>query len=171
MHVQNAAKRLFNELVKKNLLLVTAESLTAGLIGSEITRFPGSSKVFWGGMVVYAPEAKTSLLGVPSALITTCGVVSTEVAKAMALGALEHSPANVSVAVTGLASAVPKNDQIFEPKTIQTGTVWIAVGIKNKTGEFSVYSKQFIFSGKRRSVRKKTVRKACEQVLCYLDRV
>ncbi len=85
------------------LTLAIAESCTGGLIAATLTEIAGSSDVVERGFVTYADQAKTDMLGVPSALIIAHGAVSEPVARAMAAGALEHSPADVSVAVTGIA--------------------------------------------------------------------
>ena len=80
-----------------------AESCTAGLLAVRLTNRPGSSGYFAGGVVSYADEAKTELLGVPADLISRHGAVSPEVAEAMADGALDRFGANVSAAITGIA--------------------------------------------------------------------
>lgn len=87
----------------KGLKLATAESCTGGLIAAILTEVPGSSDVFERGFVTYSNEAKTEMLGVPAELIARHGAVSEEVARAMVLGALAHSPADIAVAVTGVA--------------------------------------------------------------------
>jgi nicotinamide-nucleotide amidase len=83
--------------------LATAESCTGGLIAVVLTEVPGSSDVFERGFVTYSNAAKSELLDVPANLIERHGAVSTEVARAMAIGALTHSQADVSIAVTGVA--------------------------------------------------------------------
>jgi nicotinamide-nucleotide amidase len=88
---------------RRNLRIVTAESCTGGLIASLLTEFAGSSDVFERGFVTYSNEAKEQALGVPHDLIAAHGAVSAEVARAMAQGALKHSSADLSVAVTGIA--------------------------------------------------------------------
>ena len=85
------------------LTLAIAESCTGGLIAAALTEIAGSSDVVERGFVTYADQAKTDLLGVPGALIIAHGAVSDPVARAMAEGALERSPADVAVAVTGIA--------------------------------------------------------------------
>ena len=85
------------------LRIVTAESCTGGLVATVLTEVPGSSDVFERGFVTYSNAAKTELLGIPAPLIVRHGAVSAEVAQAMADGALRHSPADLSVAVTGVA--------------------------------------------------------------------
>jgi nicotinamide-nucleotide amidase len=88
---------------ESGLTLAIAESCTGGLIAATLTDIAGSSDVVERGFVTYADQAKMDLLGVPSALIIAHGAVSEPVARAMAAGALEHSPADVAVAVTGIA--------------------------------------------------------------------
>jgi PncC family amidohydrolase len=83
--------------------LATAESLTGGRLAGAVTRVPGASAHYLGGFVTYATELKESLLGVPSALVDTYGVVSAECARAMAAGCREVTGATYSLATTGVA--------------------------------------------------------------------
>ena len=83
--------------------LALAESCSGGLMAARITKVPGASEYMAGGVVAYSNEAKAGLLGVDPALIETHGAVSPEVAKAMAIGALERFGADVAVSVTGIA--------------------------------------------------------------------
>jgi nicotinamide-nucleotide amidase len=85
------------------LTLATAESCTGGMIAAALTDVPGSSDVVERGFVTYSNAAKTDLLGVPAELIARHGAVSEPVARAMAEGALAASPADIAVAVTGIA--------------------------------------------------------------------
>jgi nicotinamide-nucleotide amidase len=85
------------------LRLATAESCTGGLIAGAITAVAGSSDWFDRGFVTYSNAAKIDELGVPEALIERFGAVSSEVALAMAQGALRASRADWGVAVTGIA--------------------------------------------------------------------
>jgi nicotinamide-nucleotide amidase len=94
---------LLRELRARGLTLATAESCTGGLIAAVLTEVPGSSDVFERGFVTYSNVAKTELLGVPADLLVRHGAVSAEVARAMAEGALRNSPADLSIAVTGIA--------------------------------------------------------------------
>lgn len=87
----------------KKLKLVTAESCTGGLIAAALTEIPGSSDVLERGFVTYSNAAKESDLGVAAELIRRHGAVSEEAVRAMAEGALKASPADLSVAVTGIA--------------------------------------------------------------------
>ena len=87
----------------KGLAIATAESCTGGLIAGLLTEIPGSSDVVERGFVTYSNRAKEEMLGVPPDLLAAHGAVSREVAAAMAEGALAHSRAGLSVAVTGIA--------------------------------------------------------------------
>lgn len=86
---------------KKKLAL--AESCTGGLVGKLLTDPAGSSAYFVLDAVVYANTAKRAVLGVPAEVIDKHGAVSTEVAAAMAEGALEKAGADLAVAITGVA--------------------------------------------------------------------
>ncbi len=85
------------------LTIATAESCTGGMVAVAITGVPGASAVFDRAFVTYANAAKTEMLGVSAELIARFGAVSEEVAKAMAEGALARSPADLAVAITGIA--------------------------------------------------------------------
>lgn len=98
-----AATELIALCTARRLTIATAESCTGGLIAAVLTEVPGSSAVVERGFVTYSNAAKTDLLGVPAALIKTHGAVSEEVARAMAEGAIRRSPADIAVAVTGIA--------------------------------------------------------------------
>ena len=87
----------------QNLKLVTAESCTGGLVGAVLTQIAGSSDVFERGFVTYSNQAKMQMLGVAGDILSTFGAVSEAAVRAMAEGALAHSPADVSVAITGVA--------------------------------------------------------------------
>ena len=85
------------------MTIATAESCTGGLVAGTLTSIAGSSDVFDRGFVTYSNAAKTTMLGVPAALIDDMGAVSAEVAAAMALGALKVSGASLVVSITGVA--------------------------------------------------------------------
>lgn len=85
------------------LMAATAESCTGGMAAAALTDIPGSSAVVDRGFVTYSNEAKVEMLGVPMELIVAHGAVSEPVARAMADGALAHSRADITVAITGIA--------------------------------------------------------------------
>jgi len=97
------AEKLLADARSRGLKIATAESCTGGLIVGLLTEIPGSSDVVERGFVTYSNEAKEELLGVPRELLARHGAVSSEVAHAMALGALKHAHADLAVAVTGVA--------------------------------------------------------------------
>jgi nicotinamide-nucleotide amidase len=101
--LKDSASRLLAAVRAKGLKIVTAESCTGGLIVSLLTEIAGSSDVVERGYVTYSNAAKTECLGVPADLIECHGAVSREVAEGMAEGAIRHSHADLSIAVTGIA--------------------------------------------------------------------
>jgi nicotinamide-nucleotide amidase len=135
--------------------LGTAESCTGGLVGGRLTEIPGSSDVFAGGVVCYADELKTTLLGVDPGLIASDGAVSESVARAMALGALSALGVHLAVAVTGIAG--PGGGSEGKP----VGTVWLAVA----EGE-AAEARRIQIPGDRHNVRVR----AAQAALAMLDR-
>ena len=97
------AARVLDLARQRGLKITTAESCTGGLVAAALTSIAGSSDVFERGFVTYSNDAKAELLGVPVATLATYGAVSRETAQAMAEGALAHSCADLSVAITGVA--------------------------------------------------------------------
>ncbi|QDT38774.1 CinA family protein [Stratiformator vulcanicus] len=100
--LDNLAANLLEALRGSGDRLVLAESCTGGLIATAITRQPGASQVFAGSAVVYQEATKSAWLGIAPDFIDSHGVVSREVAQAMARGVLSSTPhATVALAVTG----------------------------------------------------------------------
>jgi nicotinamide-nucleotide amidase len=87
----------------RNYTIAVAESCTGGLLAGRLTDVAGSSEYFRAGIVAYANEAKTELLGVPAELIAAHGAVSAEVAEAMAQGVRQRAGTTIGVGVTGIA--------------------------------------------------------------------
>lgn len=164
MSLRSASRKLFSRLREENLFLVTAESLTGGMLGSEMTVFPGSSSVFWGGIVAYSNSAKQSLLGVPEGLVDAKGPVSSEVAVAMAVGALSHCKSAISLAVTGLAGPGGGTDEL------PVGSVWIAAARSKTSGDPDILVRLYHFSGSRKRIRRRTTDKAFALAVELLDR-
>ncbi|MFC4906460.1 CinA family nicotinamide mononucleotide deamidase-related protein [Actinomadura gamaensis] len=107
-------------LAERDATVATAESLTGGLIGAELTKMPGSSATYAGGVVSYATGLKHRLLGVDDALLAREGAVHPDVARQMAEGARDRLGADYGVAVTGVAGPEPQDGR-------PVGTVYIAV--------------------------------------------
>lgn len=91
------------ELRKHGMTLATAESCTAGMIGSSVGDIPGASDVFVGGIISYANEVKEAVLGVPHDTLERVGAVSEECAGYMAQGSRRATGADIAVSVTGIA--------------------------------------------------------------------
>ena len=123
--------------------VATVESCTGGLLGEMITRLPGSSEVFAGGLLTYSNELKSRLAGVDAGLIRTHGAVSRAVAFAMAGGGLERTGADHALAITGVAG--PGGGSADKP----VGTVWIARASADGTTD----ARRFQFRGGRDWVR------------------
>ena len=100
---RRAAKRVLALSRAKRLRIATAESCTGGLVAAALTEIAGSSDVVDCGFVTYSDAAKQKMLGVPKAILIRHGAVSAATAAAMAQGALKHSQADLSVAITGIA--------------------------------------------------------------------
>lgn len=134
--------------------LATAESCTGGLIAALCTSVAGSSDWFDRGFVTYSNAAKTEQLDVPAALIAAQGAVSEPVARAMALGALAHSAAQLAVAVTGIAG--PGGAVAGKP----VGTVWLAWAWTGPRGTADCRTEHLLLAGDRSAVRSQSVWRA-----------
>lgn len=150
----HAVQTLGEALRRRGWRLASAESCTGGLIAACCTAVPGSSHWFDRGVVTYSNTAKTQLLDVSEALLATAGAVSEEVACAMVTGLLAHGPANVGVAVTGLAG--PEGGSAEKP----VGTVWLAWGGRGT----QPLTQRLNLAGNRQAVRHATVIAALENV-------
>ena len=101
--LRQLAAEVGEKLIARGWMLATAESCTGGWVGQLLTSLPGSSHWYERGFITYANAAKIEMLGVPADLIETLGAVSEETAAAMAAGALKHSHAHASLAISGIA--------------------------------------------------------------------
>jgi nicotinamide-nucleotide amidase len=150
-------EKLAAVLQERGWMLATAESCTGGMISAACTDLAGSSNWFERGFVTYSNEAKTQMLGVDAALIESHGAVSEVVARAMAFGALRHSNAQVSVAVTGVAG--PAGGSKDKP----VGTVWFGYMVDGL-----LTSETRRFDGDRAAVRAATLDHALAGLLARL---
>jgi nicotinamide-nucleotide amidase len=145
--VTRLARRLGNLARKRGVDIVTAESCTGGGVATAMTRISGSAKWFERGFVTYTNIAKMEMLGVKHDTLRNHGAVSEEVATEMARGALKHSHADVSVAITGIAG--PTGGSRLKP----VGTVHFAWGVRGG----AVQARRFHFAGDRVKVRLQSV--------------
>ncbi|MGH1465372.1 MAG: CinA family protein [Cognatishimia sp.] len=121
------AAEVLNAAKAKGLRIATAESCTGGLVAAALTDIAGSSAVFERGFVTYTNAAKQQMLGVAAQTLDSFGAVSEEVAREMAVGAVNNSAADLAVSITGIAG--PGGSE-FKPEgrvcfgvTLQTTTV------------------------------------------------
>jgi nicotinamide-nucleotide amidase len=96
-------------LLDRGETLAVAESLTGGALGAAVVAVPGVSATFRGGVIAYATELKSELLGVDAALLARQGPVDPDVAVAMAVGVRERLGATWGLATTGVAGPDPQD--------------------------------------------------------------
>jgi nicotinamide-nucleotide amidase len=137
--------------------LACAESLTGGGVGARITSVPGASGYFAGSAVVYAAEAKESVLGVRHATLEDPGPVSEACAREMAAGARRLFGTDVAVALTGAAG--PESHGGAKP-----GTVWLALD----AGEVR-HARGYVSPGERDRVRRWAEQAALDLVRRHLE--
>ncbi|WP_425408529.1 CinA family protein [Hyphococcus sp.] len=157
--IWSLAQAIIDKAGAEGMTVATAESCTGGMIAAALTDVPGSSAVVDRGFVTYSNEAKAEMLGVPMKLIDENGAVSAPVARAMALGALHASRADIAVAVTGIAGPSGGTDR--KP----VGLVWF--GLAQRSGLTRVERRVFSEGG-RDFVRTKAVETALHLVLTQL---
>lgn len=141
---------LLQTLRERGLTVVTAESCTGGLVAACLTHHAGSSSSVLGGFVTYSNAMKHTLLGVGNHLFDDVGAVSSEVASAMAAGALERSDADLAVSITGIAG--PGGASPVKP----VGLVWFGIAVRGTLPA----THRLIFSGDRAAVRAASVGQA-----------
>lgn len=145
---------------RHGLMLATAESCTGGWVAQAITAVPGSSQWFDRGFVTYSNEAKCEMLGVDVATLEAHGAVSEETVRAMAEGALRHSRAQISVAISGIAG--PGGGSPEKP----VGTVCLAWAAAGRI----VVAHTEHFAGDRSAVRWQAVIAALQGLIVLLEK-
>ena len=140
----------------RRLKLVTAESCTAGLIASTLADVEGAGELLDCAFVTYSPTAKQECLGVRPETIAEYGLTSEQVAREMALGALDSGSANLAVANTGVADSV-------DPQ-IPPGTQCYAWGFASERGQPFVCSETRRFEGDRNQIRRDAAAYALERI-------
>lgn len=148
-----SADQVGEMLKAKDLLLVTAESCTGGLIGAVCTDVAGSSSWFFGGVISYANEAKIQGLSVKAETLSAFGAVSEQTVKEMCAGALLLG-GDLSVAVSGVAG--PSGGSAEKP----VGCVYIGLQLTGRPVKVTRYQ----FSGNRQAIREATVLAALQGV-------
>lgn len=141
-------------LIEKKQSITAAESLTAGMFASELANVSGISAVFAGSFVTYSAVAKEQLVNVPTSLVAEYGVVSSQVAQAMAKGAQAKLETDWAIGLTGVAG----------PNTLENhpaGTVYI--GVAQPNGQ--VKTQLFNLDGDRMTIRKQAVECGAQLIL------
>ena len=133
-------------LTQQKMKLAVAESCTGGWLSSCIIDVPGSSNWFDRGFITYSNDSKVEQLSVNTQDLATYGAVSEEVAQQMAQGVIQHSHADYSIAITGIAG--PSGGTRTKP----VGTVWFGWANKN-----TQYSQCCHFFGNRELIRHQAV--------------
>lgn len=149
--------------------LATAESITGGQLGSIITSIPGASQIFRGGVIAYATDLKSSLLGVSNSVLAAGGAVQAQVALEMAMGVATKLEADFGLAVTGVAGPASQDGHL-------PGTVFVACVVRDAQGSLidSAVDELHLFPEvddprqARAQVREETVAAALELLLSML---
>ena len=153
--IRAMAGKINHTLEARDIMIVTAESCTGGLIAGVLTDVPGSSAAVFGGYITYDNRAKIEMIGVDEALIERWGAVSESVARAMAEGARDTAGVAISIAVTGIAG--PGGGTEGKP----VGLVYLACATEDDTVALEMrYGDQG-----RQAVREETVRTALKLVM------
>ncbi|HUH58892.1 MAG TPA: CinA family protein [Candidimonas sp.] len=146
---------------ERSLMLVTAESCTAGLIAATLADIPGAGKLLDCAFVVYSPHAKQACLAVKPETLERYNLTSEEVAREMALGALDSSRANVAVSNTGVTDntdhRIPAGTQCF---------AWAFDGVAPGTAP-AIFSETRRFSGDRAQIRQASADYALSRIPHY----
>jgi len=156
--LNDLAIKLSQRLQQNHQFLTTAESCTGGGLGYFLTAIPGSSNWYERGFITYSNEAKIDMLKVNPETLQQYGAVSAQTAREMAEGALKHSKANISIAITGIAG--PDGGTPDKP----VGTVWLAYAGTNINTQAFVD----IYPGERTAIRLAVIQRAMEQLLTLL---
>ena len=158
LEITELARRVVEANAATGRRVALAESCTGGLVAAALTEIAGSSAVLDRGFVTYSNAAKQEALGVSSDIIETFGAVSIACVWAMAQGAIEHSDADVAVAISGIAGP----DGGSEQKPV--GTVVFARVRRTDGGEPEGEMRHF-GAGSRSEIRRQATLAALELLL------
>ncbi len=144
-------------LAKKKLRFAVAESCTGGLLSHKITKVPGSSAYYLGGITTYADSMKAHFLGVPQSMLQHYGAVSKEVAATMATSIREKTGADLSLSITGIAG--PDGGSAEKP----VGTVYIGL-----SAAAQCFVRLYHFEGSREQIQELTAATGMDLIRRYL---
>lgn len=152
---------LIQTLVRRAESVSCAESLTGGLVASELVTPTGASEVVRGGIVAYATEAKLQVLQVPAEVIEKHGTVSAETALAMARAVRALFSSTWGLATTGVAGPGAHEGH-------EAGTVFIAL-VGRVGAEDVARVEKHILPGSRDEVRRAATQAAVDLFALELD--
>jgi nicotinamide-nucleotide amidase len=141
------------------LVVVTAESCTAGLIASRLAATPGAGEVLDSAYVVYDPKAKQRCLGVRPETLERNNLTSEPVALEMARGALRNSGATLAISNTGVADSSDPD--------IPAGTQCYAWIFREEGGDTREFAETKVFTGERNEIREASADYALSRVAHY----
>ncbi len=151
---EETLENIISTIFKKNAItLAVAESCTGGLVSSLLTDVQGSSAFFLGGIVSYSNKVKENLLNVSEKLINEFGVISAEVAKAMASGVRERIQADIGLSVTGIAGPTGVEGSVDRERPV--GLVYVATAIND-----DLECKEYRFFGSRVDIKRRAANAA-----------
>ena len=159
VHVVNEDRRSLEETVldemrSSGLRLAVAESCSGGMLSHLLTRIPGSSEVFLGGVIAYSNDLKVRFLDVSRETLQREGAVSEQTALEMVRGARRATGSDYAIAITGVAGPGGGSDE--KP----VGTVWIGIAGPNTS-----YAQLFRLGKRREDTIHRSSRQALFQLL------
>ncbi len=165
--VHEIVLKIVSNLVAKDKTVSTAESCTAGMLSSQLTRLPGSSQIFLGGVASYANEAKAELLNVSMPQIEKHGAVSSQVAESMAANIRELLNSDFGISLTGIAG--PEGGTAEKP----VGTVWCGIagpgGVRSLCFDLGAYADEFQGLELREKIRQASCIMAFNELLTEIQ--
>ncbi len=150
-------ERIVADALAAGITVATAESLTAGMVCSELGSIPGASGMLNGAVVAYRNSVKEKVLGVSAALLSMNGSVDANVARQMAQGVRRLTEATLAVSTTGVAGPEPHEGQPI-------GTVFIGLA-----DEYGAWSQRYEIPGNRMEIRAHACRYALLQLHQAID--
>lgn len=150
--------KLYKLLQEKNVSFGAVESMTGGLFSKTVSDIPGISKFFKGSLIVYQEESKINLLKIDQSFLSEYGVVSKEVALALAKKGQKHLNVDLCIAVTGNAGPSVEKDQK------EVGEVYYAISYLNENHSYELKLK-----GSRNKIRQETTKKMIESIISILN--
>lgn len=151
------AATVLAQLQARGETLATAESLTGGLLGATLTGVSGSSRSYRGGVIPYATELKTTLVGVSVTTLAEVGPVAAKTAAEMAAGVRDRLGADWGLALTGVAGPDAQDGH-------PVGQVFVGI-----SGPAGTTTAELRLEGDRSAVRRRAVIKALAVLSAALD--